>query len=193
MRAAGAITLGKTNTPEFGAGSQTFNTVFGATRNPYDLTQDLRRQQRRRGGGAGLRHAADRRRQRHRRLAAQSRGVLQRGRASGRRPAACRASRHRGRRCRWPARWRARSPMSRSSSARSPDPTRAVRSRSMKIRRAFRAPLGRNFKGVARRLVARPRRHSVRARDPPRRRRQPAGLRGPRLHRRGGRAGLHRR
>src|SRR5947209_4223561 len=34
---AGAITLGKTNTPEFGAGSQTFNTVFGATRNPYDL------------------------------------------------------------------------------------------------------------------------------------------------------------
>ena len=39
MRAAGAITLGKTNTPEFGAGSQTFNTVFGATRNPYDLTK----------------------------------------------------------------------------------------------------------------------------------------------------------
>jgi amidase len=28
--------IGKTNTPEFGAGSQTFNTVFGATRNPYD-------------------------------------------------------------------------------------------------------------------------------------------------------------
>jgi len=39
MRAAGAITCGKTNTPEFGAGSQTFNTVFGATRNPYDLTK----------------------------------------------------------------------------------------------------------------------------------------------------------
>ena len=36
QRRAGAITLGKTNTPEFGAGSQTFNTVFGATRNPYD-------------------------------------------------------------------------------------------------------------------------------------------------------------
>ncbi|MDF3837609.1 amidase [Cupriavidus basilensis] len=36
-RAAGAITLGKTNLPEFGAGSQTFNTVFGPTRNPYDL------------------------------------------------------------------------------------------------------------------------------------------------------------
>jgi amidase len=36
QRRAGAITVGKTNTPEFGAGSQTFNTVFGATRNPYD-------------------------------------------------------------------------------------------------------------------------------------------------------------
>jgi len=39
INAAGAITLGKTNTPEFGAGSQTFNEVFGATRNPYDLSK----------------------------------------------------------------------------------------------------------------------------------------------------------
>jgi amidase len=39
MRAAGAIACGKTNTPEFGAGSQTFNTVFGATRNPWDLAK----------------------------------------------------------------------------------------------------------------------------------------------------------
>jgi amidase len=39
LRQAGAITLGKTNTPEFGAGSQTFNKVFGATLNPYDLTR----------------------------------------------------------------------------------------------------------------------------------------------------------
>jgi amidase len=39
LRAAGAITVGKTNTPEFGAGSQTFNEVFGATRNPYDTTK----------------------------------------------------------------------------------------------------------------------------------------------------------
>jgi amidase len=39
VRAAGAITIGKTNTPEFGAGSQTFNPVFGATLNPYDLTK----------------------------------------------------------------------------------------------------------------------------------------------------------
>ncbi|MCB0969061.1 MAG: Asp-tRNA(Asn)/Glu-tRNA(Gln) amidotransferase GatCAB subunit A, partial [Ilumatobacter sp.] len=36
LRAAGAVTIGKTNTPEFGAGSQTFNPVFGVTRNPYD-------------------------------------------------------------------------------------------------------------------------------------------------------------
>ncbi len=39
IRRAGAITIGKTNTPEFGAGSQTFNRVFGATPNPYDLTK----------------------------------------------------------------------------------------------------------------------------------------------------------
>jgi amidase len=37
LRRAGAIVIGKTNTPEFGAGSQTFNEVFGPTRNPYDL------------------------------------------------------------------------------------------------------------------------------------------------------------
>ena len=39
LRAAGAVTLGKSNTPEFGAGSQTFNEVFGRTLNPYDLTK----------------------------------------------------------------------------------------------------------------------------------------------------------
>ena len=39
MRAAGALVVGKTNAPEFGAGSQTFNRVFGATRNPYDTTK----------------------------------------------------------------------------------------------------------------------------------------------------------
>ena len=36
LQAAGAISVGKTNTPEFGAGSQTFNAVFGKTLNPYD-------------------------------------------------------------------------------------------------------------------------------------------------------------
>ncbi|HSL96727.1 MAG TPA: amidase [Thermoleophilia bacterium] len=39
LRRAGAIVIGKTNTPEFGAGSQTFNPVFGATRNPYDTSR----------------------------------------------------------------------------------------------------------------------------------------------------------
>ena len=36
MRADGAIMLGKSNTPEFGAGSHTFNPVFGLTRNPWN-------------------------------------------------------------------------------------------------------------------------------------------------------------
>lgn len=36
LRAAGAILIGKTNTPEFGLGSHTFNPVYGATCNPYD-------------------------------------------------------------------------------------------------------------------------------------------------------------
>jgi amidase len=39
LRHAGAIAIGKTNVPEFGAGSQTFNPVFGATLNPYDLSK----------------------------------------------------------------------------------------------------------------------------------------------------------
>lgn len=37
MKAAGVVTLGKTNVPEFVAGGHTFNDLFGATRNPYDL------------------------------------------------------------------------------------------------------------------------------------------------------------
>ena len=39
VREAGAITLGKTNVPEFGAGSQTYNEIFGATLNPYGLSK----------------------------------------------------------------------------------------------------------------------------------------------------------
>ena len=39
LKQAGAITIGKTNTPEFGAGSQTYNEVFGETLNPYDNTK----------------------------------------------------------------------------------------------------------------------------------------------------------
>jgi amidase len=45
-RAAGAITLGKTNTPEFGAGSNTFNPVFGPTLNPYNRAKTV-------GGSSG--------------------------------------------------------------------------------------------------------------------------------------------
>lgn len=39
MKHAGCITLGKSNVPEFGAGSQTFNPVFGATLNPHNLSR----------------------------------------------------------------------------------------------------------------------------------------------------------
>jgi amidase len=37
LRAAGAVVLGKTNTPEFAAGANTWNEVFGYTRNPWNL------------------------------------------------------------------------------------------------------------------------------------------------------------
>src|SRR5690242_16928948 len=46
MSGAGAISLGKTNTPEFGAGSHTVNRIFGATRNPYDTSRSA-------GGSSG--------------------------------------------------------------------------------------------------------------------------------------------
>jgi amidase len=39
LREAGAVILGKTNCPEFAAGANTFNEVFGRTRNPWDLTK----------------------------------------------------------------------------------------------------------------------------------------------------------
>jgi amidase len=46
LRAAGAIFVGKTNTPEFGLGSHTFNPVFGPTLNPYDRSRSA-------GGSSG--------------------------------------------------------------------------------------------------------------------------------------------
>jgi Asp-tRNAAsn/Glu-tRNAGln amidotransferase A subunit and related amidases len=46
IRAAGAIIIGKTNTPEHGFGSQSYNPVHGVTRNPYDLTKTV-------GGSSG--------------------------------------------------------------------------------------------------------------------------------------------
>lgn len=54
MRAAGAIFIAKTNTPEWGHGSHSFNPVFGATRNPYDLTRSAGGS----SGGAGAALAA---------------------------------------------------------------------------------------------------------------------------------------
>ncbi len=39
LRRSGAILIGKTNVPEFGLGSQTYNSIFGPTRNPYDLSK----------------------------------------------------------------------------------------------------------------------------------------------------------
>jgi amidase len=46
MAQAGAISLGKTNTPQFGTGSHTVNRLFGATRNPYDTSRSA-------GGSSG--------------------------------------------------------------------------------------------------------------------------------------------
>src|ERR1700730_15526914 len=37
LKAAGAIVIGKTNTPEFAAGAHTFNALFGRTRNPWNV------------------------------------------------------------------------------------------------------------------------------------------------------------
>jgi amidase len=54
LRAAGAIVVGKTNTPEFGVGSHTFNEVFGVTRNPWDLNRSAGGS----SGGAGAALAA---------------------------------------------------------------------------------------------------------------------------------------
>ena len=46
MKAAGGIVIGKTNVPEFGLGSHTYNTVFGVTRNAYDASRSA-------GGSSG--------------------------------------------------------------------------------------------------------------------------------------------
>lgn len=54
LRAAGVIPIGKTNVPEFGMGSHTYNQVYGTTRNPYDLTKSAGGS----SGGAGAALAA---------------------------------------------------------------------------------------------------------------------------------------
>ena len=101
LRAAGAVVVGKTNTPELGFGSQTFNPVHGATRNPYDLGRTIGGSSGGRGRGARGPHAADRRRQRLHGLAAQPGGVRQRAglppdRGHGRAARADRAARRAG-------------------------------------------------------------------------------------------------
>ncbi len=54
IRRAGTIAIGKTNIPEFGMGSHTYNPVYGPTRNPYDLTKSAGGS----SGGAGAALAA---------------------------------------------------------------------------------------------------------------------------------------
>ena len=54
IRAAGAIIIGKTNTPEWGFGSHSYNPVFGVTRNPWDLSRSAGGS----SGGAGAALAA---------------------------------------------------------------------------------------------------------------------------------------
>ena len=61
VRSAGAILVGKTNTPEFGAGSQDIQRCFRRHAQSVGYDKNLRRQQRRRGGRTGLLHAPDRR------------------------------------------------------------------------------------------------------------------------------------
>ena len=150
LREAGAIMIGKTNTPEFGAGSQTFNAVFGATRNPYDLGKTCGGIERRRGGGPGRRLAADRRRIGPGREPAQSRELLQRGRPASLAPAACRTGRASppGSTCRYLG------PMARTvadvalllSAMAGPDARAPLCLEEPGS--VFRAPLGRDFKGT---------------------------------------------
>ena len=173
MRAAGAITVGKTNTPEFGAGSQTFNTVFGATRNPYDLTKTC-------GGSSGGAATA---------VAARMLPIADGSDTGGslrNPPAFCNVVGLRpspGRVASESTSW---SPLSVSRTDRanrrrcravSQRDRRTGSSQSALDRRRPGAVSGAARKGLqgrSGRLVARPRRHSVRARDPPRRRRQSA-------------------
>ena len=191
IRAAGAITVGKTNTPEFGAGSQTFNTVFGATRNPYDLTKTC-------GGSSGGAATA---------VAARMLPIADGSDTGGslrNPPAFCNVVGLRpspGRVASESTSWSPLSvsgPIARTvadvalflSAIAGPDPRSPLVDPGRS--RAFPGAARKGLQGRSRGVVARSRRDSLRARDPPRRGRQSHGLRGPRLRRRGSGAGLHR-
>ncbi len=118
MSGAGAISLGKTNTPEFGAGSHTVNAVFGATRNPYDPSRSA-------GGSSGGAAAA---------LAARMVAL-----ADGSDLGGCRSGRSPTPRTGWASRgrWGARSPTWRCCSRSSRDPTRGCRWLSTPRRRSW--------------------------------------------------------
>ena len=87
LEARGAIVYAKSNTPEFGAGANTFNEVFGATRNPWNTARSAAGSS---GGGRGRardRHGVARARHRSRRIAAQPGELLRhRGLATEHRP-----------------------------------------------------------------------------------------------------------
>ena len=157
MKAAGCIVIGKTNMPEFGLGSHTYNNLFGVTGNAWDPTRQRRRLQRRRRGVPGAAPAAGGRRLRLHGQPAQPGRVEPRVRPAaepGPRAAVAgrrcvdRATRHR----RADGAQRAR-PRDRCCRSR-PATIRARRCRSRRVRRTSRRarrPLARHAHRVARR------------------------------------------
>ena len=150
MKRAGGIVIGKTNTPEFGLGSNTYNDVFGRTLNAYDQSKTVGRLERRRRRRGGAAHAAGRRRQRSRRLAAQSRRPATTCSASGRHTAACRRRASTRSTPTWAcrARWRATCRTSPCCCRCRRATTRACRCRTARTRRNSPGDLRRDFKGV---------------------------------------------
>ena len=187
LEANGGVIYAKSNTPEFGAGANTFNEVFGATLQSLGHVAIRRRLLRRRGGRARHRHGLARARLRHGRQPAQPRELLRHRRAAAEhrarrayagiqdRPQSRRAgpdgAQRRGSRA--AARCHERRASGRSAVA-------AAAAGIIPLRRALRQG------PEARRLFARSRHHAGRSRS---RRHHPQGgaaLRGSRRHRRGG-------
>ncbi len=190
IRSAGAITVGKTNTPEFGAGSQTFNTIFGATRNPYDVTKTC-------GGSSGGAATA---------VATRMLPIADGSDAGGslrNPPAFCNVVGLRpspGRVASESTSWSpfaVSGPIARTvadvalflSAIAGPDPRSPLAIPEDPAR--FQGAAWQGFQRRSDCVVARSRRDSLRAGDPPRGERQSEGLRGSRLRRRGRGAGLH--